>query len=238
MTDPKPWLVDGDAPEAARQLLRAIEVPTPPNLAKQGELAQKLATLATGPGAPPAAALGGSWLKLVLVCGASMGGTALLLAVLRAVPAAPEAPANEPPNVEASGSLPSAAPSPPPEAREQDSRRYDASAEGAERRSASGLPARSRQKANRDALAEEEALLERARGLTSSAPRKAWKLLEKHRHRFPGGQLVAERMSLSVDVLERLGKTRAAQQQAEGLIRQFPGSVYAVQLQQRLRAPQ
>jgi hypothetical protein len=81
-----------------------------------------------------------------------------------------------------------------------------------------------------DALAEEEALLERARRSASSAPRQALKLLREHRRQFPNGQLAAERLFLSVNVLERLGEMDAAREQARLLIARFPDSVYAAGL--------
>jgi hypothetical protein len=240
MTDPKRWLAGGDAPEHARQLLRAIEVPTPPSAAKQGELVQKLATLAAGPSLAPAAALGGSWLKLALVCGGAAGSAALLLAALQVFSGARDTAADEPARLAAIESAPRlvAAPLPSdPEPRAAATPLVAASDEAAEPRAAAQLPARAVPRPNRDALAAEEALLERARGVASSAPDRAWELLERHRQRFPAGQLAAERLSLSVDVLQRLGKAQAAQAQAETLMRQFPGSVYAVQLRQRMRAP-
>jgi hypothetical protein len=242
MADPQRWLVDGDAPEVALQLLRAIEVPTPPSLAKQAELAQRLATLAAGPGLAAVAA--STWWKLGLVSGGLVSGAALLLALLHSLSAEPDATASRPAKVEAVAFTPSALSTPrvaqvpeAPQVPQATDPAFTASDAAAERRRTSHT-ARSTHKAHRDTLAEEEALLERARGLTSHAPGGAWQLLEKHRQLFPAGQLVAERMSLGVDVLERLGKARAAHTQAEALMRQFPGSVYAVQLQQRLRAAQ
>jgi hypothetical protein len=237
MNDPKRWLVDADAPESAQQLLRAIEIPTPPSADKQAELVQKLVTLAAGPGLAPAAALGGSWMKLALVCGGAAGTAALLLGALQVFSGAAATAPNEPHALAALESTLSlvAAPLPPAPA-PLAAAPLAAVDEAAESRAASNLPARSLHPSNRDALAAEEALLERARGVASSAPARAWELLERHRRRFPAGQLVAERLSLSVDVLQRMGKTQAAQAQAQALMRQFPSSVYAVELRQRLRA--
>jgi hypothetical protein len=236
MTDPKRWLFEGDAPKSARRLLQAIEIPKPPSASKQGELVQKLATLAAGPALAPVAAMGGSWMKLALVCGGVAGSVALLLAAFQVFSTARDTAANEPPKLAASelaSRLVVAPLLPPPELRAAATTPVAGGGDTAKPPAASTLPSRPIQRSNPDALAAEEALLERARGFASSAPARAWELLERHRSRFPQGQLVAERLSLSVDVLQRLGKTPAAQAQAETLLRQFPGSVYAVQLRQR-----
>jgi hypothetical protein len=260
MTDPKRRLLEGDAPERARELLRAIEVPSAPSAAKQDELVRKLATLAAASPLAPAAALGG-WIKLALVCAGSAGSAALLLATLEVFSGAHDTSANEPHElhdlsaIESTQSLVAAplppAPAPPPPAALPPAAlppspapepaaagpAFVASHAAAASRVDSKPPVRSLHRSMGDALAAEEALLERVRGLASSAPDRAWALLEQHRRRFPTGQLVAERLSLGVDVLQRLGKTPQAQAQAQALMRQFPSSVYAVQLRQRPGLP-
>jgi TolA-binding protein len=91
--------------------------------------------------------------------------------------------------------------------------------------------------APRDSLAEEEALLEQARQLAGHSPSQALALLQQYQRRFPSGQLAAERMFLSVDVLKRLGNTTGARKQADALIRAFPSSVYAAQVKPQSSTP-
>jgi hypothetical protein len=94
-------------------------------------------------------------------------------------------------------------------------------------RSTSPVPAASGRKASRDTLAEEEALLERARRLSSTAPQEARALLQQHAKRYPNGQLTAERLYLSAEVAKRLGDSAAAAEQSRALKQRFPESMYA-----------
>ncbi len=252
MTDPK-RLVDGDAPDAARKLLFAIDVPRPPDAAKELELAHKLATLTASTGALPAPALGGSWLPVALVCGVLLGGGALWLAMRRPMPgasdsaaitAATQFPVSSPSDVDAQRPEMSRTPGRIADPRAPEPREPEPREDGALRQDAGGSRVQPgavsnprRKAAARDLLAEEEALLERVRVLASSSPARAWPLLEKHRRRFPDGQLVAERLFLSFDVLSRLGKKQAAHAQFEALTRKFPGSVYTRELERRSQTP-
>jgi hypothetical protein len=232
MIEPKRLLDDGSAPDAATGLLRSLAVPAPPSPAKQAELAQHLAALAH----PPVVAAAGAalWLKALALATLGVAATwgvltlrngarplesprpaasarAAAVAVALVAPPAPAAPAPEPLGV-------------------ANSARPEASAE---------LPAASTHSkpSARDHLAEEEALLEQARRLAASSPSSALGLLRKYQQRFPAGQLAAERMFLSVDVLTRLGNAAAAQRQADALIRAFPNSVYAAQVKARRSTP-
>lgn len=89
----------------------------------------------------------------------------------------------------------------------------------------------------RDALAEEEALLESARRVVASSPARALGLLRQHQSRFPSGQLGAERMFLSVECLQRLGNIGAAQREAGLLTQRYPDSAYARRVAQLLNQP-
>jgi hypothetical protein len=85
----------------------------------------------------------------------------------------------------------------------------------------------------RDLLAEEESIIEQARRVASTSPQKALSLLLQHQRRFPNGQLVAERLYLTVDVLTRLGDNAGARQKAALIERNYPKSVYAAKLRAR-----
>jgi hypothetical protein len=226
MTEPTRLLNDPNAPEEAASLLRSLSAPVAPSIAKQAALGQQLASL-TRPTAAAAVGKVGTalWLKAALVGGVlSLGvwgalrlrehseSPAQLAPVTSAAPLVSPSPVVAAP--EAAGT-PAPAPLTPVTAAEVLSPPLNSGhAKG---------PAR-------DTLADEEALLEQARRAAASSPAQALGLLQQYQRRFPGGQLTAERMFLSVDVLTRLGNTGAARKQADALIRAFPTSVYAAQV--------
>jgi hypothetical protein len=229
MSDPKRWLADAEAPDAALEMLRAIDVPVPPSLAKQTELAQRLATLiAPGAALPSAVSV---WLKLGLLCSAAVGG-GIWIATRISPPASPR-----PPEAVV---IATAAIEPAPHVRAALVAEAPAGETGLDE---SPAPVTARKRGpntdflSRDALAEEERLLEEARQLSAAAPGAAWRLLERHRGRFPAGQLAAERIYLSIEVLKRLGKTDAAFARAKSLMEEFPDSVYARQLRAQSKEP-
>ncbi len=230
MTEPTRLLDDANAPEEAASLLRSLSAPQAPSAAKQTQLGQQLASLAT----PTAAATAGLalWVKTALLLGVlGIAGTWLALKLeaprpsslpQAAVPSA--APVASPVPV-----VSTVAPADAPPAAAQSSAPADTHREA---------PVGSvRPKASRDSLAEEEALLEQARRTAVSSPSQALTLLQQYQHRFPAGQLSAERMFLSVDVLHRLGNQAAARKQADALIRAFPTSVYASQVKAQSSTP-
>jgi hypothetical protein len=221
MSDPKRLLDDLGAGSDAGSLLRAMRAPEAPSPEKQAELVQRMLT----PIAAPVAA--GIGVKAWLGAGAALvavGATAtfflwpaaestapvrppLAPVVVSAPPIAPLEPQPQPPAIPvAPGLSPSAA---PPVA------------------AVSGKPSA------RDTLAEEEALLEQARRALGSSPAAALGLLRQHQQRFPGGQLTAERMFLSVEALRRAGDSAGAERQAQALLKRFPSSVYAGQLRRQ-----
>ena len=229
MSEPRRLLDDVNAPSEAAALLRSLSAPTPPSAAKQAELGRQLAALASP--APIVAAGAALWLKGALVIGA-IGIAGAVVWALRPAPAEPPpvvvnppalvTPPVQPPVSSDSATAP-VQPAPP-----SDAPRADAP---------SSAPGTRTKPSPRDNLAEEEALLEQARRLAASSPGQALTLLQQYQRRFPAGQLTAERMFLSVDVLTRLGKTSAARKQADALMRAFPSSVYAAQVKARSSNP-
>jgi hypothetical protein len=226
MSEPIRLLDDPNASPEAASLLRSLSAPVAPSPAKQAELAQHLATLTKPALVATGATSTALWVKTALVAGAlgvaatwgvlSLRHTASpALPVASALPAPPLAPEPAP----AVAELPSVAGTAEPTARE-----------------APVVTGHSKL-AVRDTLADEEALLEQARRLAGSSPSRALGLLQQYQRRFPAGQLSAERMFLSVDVLTRLGNTQAARSQADALIRAFPTSVYASQVKARSSHP-
>jgi hypothetical protein len=223
VNEPTRLLDDPNAPEEAASLLRSLSRPVAPSIAKQAELAQQLVSLTSPAGAAAVGKAGTAlWVKAVLVGGVlSLGvwgalrlhghseGAAPTAPVASAAPLAPAAPVAVAPEATPPPALAPVAPAEvvnPPLG--------SAHVKG---------PAR-------DSLADEEALLEQARRAATSSPSQALGLLQQYQRRFPAGQLTAERMFLSVDVLTRLGNTSAARKQVDALIRAFPTSVYASQV--------
>jgi hypothetical protein len=77
-----------------------------------------------------------------------------------------------------------------------------------------------------DTLAEETALLEKARAALGVAPGEALALAEAHAARFPAGKLGMEREILAVDALRRLGRAGEARARGEALLARAKGSLY------------
>jgi hypothetical protein len=215
MSDPTRLLDDKQVGSVASDLLRSLKPPQAAPPAVRAALGEQLSGLVAQGGAPAAA--GAVWLKVALVSVALVGsGTAVWKLTATAPESARPAVAGAAPAAARPAPAPvsSAVPAPAPEA---------APAEAPERpRAAASAPAEPR-----DKLAEEEALLEQARTLVGSSPARALALLRSHQSRFPGGQLAAERMYLSVDCLRRLGRRAEAQREIDALVARFPSSAYA-----------
>lgn len=77
-----------------------------------------------------------------------------------------------------------------------------------------------------DLLAEEVALLERARAALASSPADALALADTHAARFPAGKLGMEREMVAIDALRRLGRTGEARARAEAMLSRARGSLY------------
>jgi hypothetical protein len=223
VNEPTRLLDDPSAPEEAVSLLRSLSAPVAPSGAKQAALAQQLVSLTSPMGAVVAGKAGTAlWVKAALVGGVlSLGvwgahrlhghseSPTRTTPVASTAPLAPASPVLAAHEVIGAPALAPAAP-----AEVVNPQLSSAHVKG---------PAR-------DSLADEEALLEQARRAATSSPSQALGLLQQYQRRFPRGQLTAERMFLSVDVLTRLGNTGAARKQADALIRAFPTSVYAAQV--------
>lgn len=247
MTDPPRWLTDAGTPDTVRALLGALEAPAPLSPEKQAALARQLAEISASAGAAGTGAVAGAWLKVKigLVCGACLGG-GLVVAHWVSEEAQPRpvvAAVQSSPLDLAPGRVPETSSTPAPVSPDGDgygpSAAMDPAAAGETTAATAAAPSGATTKPARgvardvDGLAREEALLERARSLAANDPRGALRLLRRHGRRFPQGQLAAERMFLSVQVLEQLGEEAAAREEAEVLMERFPRSSYAARLRGR-----
>jgi hypothetical protein len=219
MSEP-PRLRD-DGPEDLRALLQAGAPTRSMSGAQRARTARRLARHASA--AAVAAAL--SWAPGAAL-GAGLGVAAVLvvwvipawLSPAPALPARPAAPAvvTAPPAVTA----PAAAP-PPPSA-------SAVAAPPAPRPSAAtSAPVASAEPAPAgDALAEEVALLDRARAALGGNPAEALALTDGHAARYPAGKLGMEREMVAIDALRRLGRTGEARARGEAMLARAQGGLY------------
>ena len=223
MTEPRRLLDNRDLAGDAHELLRALSRPQEPSGAKTAELAAKLAQMtAASTGVAVPAVKTALWVKVSLALAAAVLAAAGLYLMRGSESSSP------PRTLElvtplTSVSMPVGSAllvAPPPSLSAQES---------SPPVSAKAAPAPS-VRPSRDTLAAEEALLERARKSAAASPARALTLLDQYKREFPHGQLAAERMFLSADVLSRLGNQQAAQRERDALLRTFPRSVYAAQV--------
>jgi hypothetical protein len=218
MNDPPRLLDQAETSRSALELLRALDPPAAPSPVVQAALAKQLSTMVVASGST--AALGTLWIKATFVAVVALGGAGALIAS-RSGETTPAVSAPQQTTAPLAALEPAALPA------------HSAAPELPSPSSAPAVAARSSAaSAPRDVLAEEEALLEAARSALSRDPARALSLLQRHRSRFPSGQLSAERMFLSVDCYQRLGNGAAAKREAAALAKRFPSSTYA------RRAPQ
>ncbi len=85
-----------------------------------------------------------------------------------------------------------------------------------------------------DTLAEEAALIERARVALGASPAEALARTEEHAARFPAGKLSMERELVAIDALGRLGRRPEARSRAEHLLARARGGLYEARLQKLL----
>lgn len=78
----------------------------------------------------------------------------------------------------------------------------------------------------KDKLAREAELIERARAALKSSPARALALAEQHARTFPTGYLSLERELVAVDALQRLHRRQAARARGEALLSRARGSIY------------
>ncbi|MFO0592662.1 MAG: hypothetical protein U0441_34275 [Polyangiaceae bacterium] len=86
-----------------------------------------------------------------------------------------------------------------------------------------------------DALAEEAALLDRARAALGT-PASALRITEEHASRFPRGKLGMEREMIAIEALRRLGRGAESRARAESLLARAKGSLYEDRLRKMLEA--
>lgn len=228
MSDP-PRLLDQQGTSAGTlELLRALDAPQAPPPEVQAALVRNLSGLVAG-SSLKAAGLA-LWAKASLVGVLVLGGVGGAVYVARSSAPAPALAPTPAPRVAvlAPTTAPAAEPAAPPVVEPPP---QPASAALPERAKSAAVPT------PRDALAEEEALLEAARRASASDPARALALLRKHQSQFPHGQLSAERLYLSVDALQRLGNASAAKREAAALTKYYPNSAYARRVPALLGAP-
>ena len=93
--------------------------------------------------------------------------------------------------------------------------------------SASGaVPSSAPEPTPEDALADEVALLDRARGALSGSPAEALRLTGEHAARYPRGKMSVEREMVAIDALRKLGRTSEARARADALLSRPGGSLY------------
>jgi hypothetical protein len=88
-----------------------------------------------------------------------------------------------------------------------------------------------------DSLAEEAALIERARAALASRPAESLARTEEHAARFPTGMLGMESELVAIDALTRLGRGAEAHARAEALLARARGGIYEARLRQLLDTP-
>jgi hypothetical protein len=87
-----------------------------------------------------------------------------------------------------------------------------------------------------DSLAEEAALIERARASLASSPADALARTLEHAAQFPAGKLAMERELVAIDALGRLGRRAEARARAESLLERARGGLYEPRLLRLLEA--
>ncbi|MDC3961762.1 hypothetical protein [Polyangium jinanense] len=228
----EPTRLRDDGPDDVRALLRAGSKARPMTKAERARTSARLGRYA----AAAVVAGGISWLPAAALCAGLGAGTALVAWGVHALIAPAPPPSAPPPSPPAALTVaqppppaappapsPSSTATPPPPAP-----RAPISAAPAPSLSASAeAPAP-------DPLAEEAALLERARAALNTSPAEALSLAEAHAARFPTGKLGMEREIVIIDALRRLGRTDEARTRGEALLSRARGSLYEERVRKRL----
>jgi hypothetical protein len=235
----EPTRLRDDGPDAVRALLRRA----PPTRSMTGDersrsrarVARAAAGLAAGAGtvAILQGAAIGAGLGLLTVGAAQVvpswiapRPTAAPIAPAPVRPPAPHLapiPLPAPPAPDPPSSSSSAAPDPPPS---RPATRPPSSS-AAEAPSAGPAP-------SGDTLAEEVALLEKARTALGASPAQALALADSHAALYPAGKLAMEREMLAIDALVRLGRAGEARARAAPYLSGSHGSLYAERLRKLL----
>jgi hypothetical protein len=74
--------------------------------------------------------------------------------------------------------------------------------------------------------------LREAHRLQASDPAAALRVVARHLRLFPSGVLAQERELVAIDALLRVGQREAARVRAATFLRQYPGSVHALRIQE------
>ncbi len=252
---------EGDAPEGVRELLRAAAGPAPMPAASHARALSYATELASGKALGALSIVGGKVLASGLVVGTTCAVVALAIGergptatviglrgnddVRGAVtqvekrqvvadtpkrgsgaqqqsPAVADAPA--PPPAPVVGD----APEPPPVG----------SARAKSNREARPEPRAETSKSQNTAqtLAEEAALLERARRALAVDPALSVRLSQTHSERFPHGQLLSASEAVAIEALRRLGRKDEARLRARRFVRAHPDSLYSDRVRQLIPA--
>jgi len=91
----------------------------------------------------------------------------------------------------------------------------------------SASPASPASSATRDDLAEESAIIGRARGTLASNPSATLAAVDEHARRFPRGELGSEREYLRISALRRAGRVDEAKTYARSYLAKYPSSPQA-----------
>jgi len=81
----------------------------------------------------------------------------------------------------------------------------------------------------------EERLLNEAHQAIAADPRRALSLAQSHAHRYPHGQLAAERQLIMIEALVKLGHERRAEALSRQLRKNTPNSIYEERVDEILR---
>ncbi|MBN2193614.1 MAG: hypothetical protein JW751_12425 [Polyangiaceae bacterium] len=253
MKEPNRWLLDDGAPEGVREMLRAGDptpVVSPAVRAELGAFAQGLAAKSA------IAAVTGSIVATKVILGGAVLGMAVAATVVSVAVLAPPRPAASVGSPSLSAPTLPTPPTRGAAADEASRGEPAASVEQGEPRGPSPVLHDQRAVVPNDTaptargnaepsiatsaapggpavaafgvagIADEAALLERARSALGSSPAIALSLTEEHRSAFPSGQLSAERELVAIDALERLGRSAEARRRAAPLLA-APNGPYA-----------
>jgi hypothetical protein len=246
--DPKRWKDDDDAPARMREVVRAgRDVPKMPDEVRAAVLAAlPVSPPVAAPGAPPAAApskLLPTPLGMGVGAAAIVAAVAVIVWLARSEPKGPEVVPPTTPSAAATASATAEASSPPPAA-------VSATLETAAiaptvvptvpspssasrrltppRSSSSVSPQVNAQPAPAgDTLAEESALVGRARRDLRANPSATLSAVDEHATRFPRGELAPEREYLRISALRRLDRVDDARRFARTYVAMFPSSPHA-----------
>jgi hypothetical protein len=242
----------GNAPAGVRELLQAAAAPAPMPAASHARALSYATELATGEAVGALSIIGGKVLAGGLVVGTACGLVALAVghraptatvigprgggdarsavtrvAERRVVADNPEVSSDTRKESPRMGNAPAPAPTanvggapePSPVGRGQ----------AKSRRGARPEPRAEISKADHTAqtLAEEAALLDRARRALAADPALALRLSQTHAERFPHGQLLPASQVVAIDALRRLGRGDEARSQARRFLEAQPDSLYS-----------